>query len=516
MEVPLIFLTSSAKPIDPKLKDLVEEIEQQSPSLSVLAARQFRYCVSQTPVQVTISKPRKLNVLEEFILRAGVELAPPPTEDELATVLGLDPIFIKSTTANLRTLNILEVGTESVIKLTPIGRDFYTNRSLPQSLKTKEIYAIYDPLSDHPVFVSSPLKNEEVDNLPDFADFVITENKIINVSALSLYEVQTLIQNSSLGLHSPEEGKIVTSFKGENTFETIRQSLSFIVIFDALEKEIKLEARRGKKILEDASNCLNTLLAQKKISLNTLCELTDEEVNYQCQEILKHKNAEVEERIENIRNKAQQEQPLQGSQTNKIEVGTVMQLRGSAISQELEKILNSARDQILIYSPWVSARVVNDRFIKRLKKLADQGVWTLIGHGIANSEEAEERPIPPQVEAQLRAIHTPEGIPAVQVFWLGGSHAKEVIIDKKIHLLGSNNLLSYRASSGLWDESIYKVTIPEQVQQAYDFYAKRFQAKAQELWNKAVQNQDPELAYSALYLWGALGSEEIARKSATA
>jgi hypothetical protein len=134
----------------------------------------------------------------------------------------------------------------------------------------------------------------------------------------------------------------------------------------------------------------------------------------------------------------------------------------------------------------------------------------LIGYGIAQSEQEEERPIPEQVKQQLQGVLTPEGISAVQVYWLGGSHAKELIVDQKIHLLGSNNLLSFRASSGLWDESVYKVTILEQVQQAYEFYARRFQLKAQELWNNSLENDNVELATKALCLWKALGMEEMA------
>jgi methyltransferase-like protein len=69
-----MFLTSSAKPIDDNLKNMADEIEAQSPGLSVLAARQFRYSLRQTHVEVTIKEPRQFNVLEEFIIRAGVEL----------------------------------------------------------------------------------------------------------------------------------------------------------------------------------------------------------------------------------------------------------------------------------------------------------------------------------------------------------------------------------------------------------------------------------------------------------
>lgn len=76
--------------------------------------------------------------------------------------------------------------------------------------------------------------------------------------------------------------------------------------------------------------------------------------------------------------------------------------------------------------------------------------------------------------------------------------------------MDSNNFLSFRASSGLWDESVYKVTIPEQVQQAYEFYARRFQLKAEELWNISLENKDIELATQALCLWVALGMEDMA------
>ncbi len=119
-----MFLTSSDKPIEAQLRDWVDQIEKQSPGLSVLAARQFRYSLYQTLVEVTISESRKFNVLEEFILRAGIELVPPPTADELATVLGLDPIFVRETTATLQRLQTLEPLPGTQIILTPQGRYF--------------------------------------------------------------------------------------------------------------------------------------------------------------------------------------------------------------------------------------------------------------------------------------------------------------------------------------------------------------------------------------------------------
>ncbi|WP_228371358.1 hypothetical protein [Trichormus azollae] len=45
-----MFLASNTKPIGENLKKAVTEIEEQSASLSVLAARQFRYSLRQNTV----------------------------------------------------------------------------------------------------------------------------------------------------------------------------------------------------------------------------------------------------------------------------------------------------------------------------------------------------------------------------------------------------------------------------------------------------------------------------------
>lgn len=521
MEVLLMFLTSSAKPIDLELRESADKIEQQSPGLSVLAARQFRYSLSQTTVKVIITEPRKLNILEEFILRAGIEIEPPPTEDELATVLGLDPVFVKNTTANLRALQTLEVIPEGSIKLTLTGREFYEKGSLPQPPKTKDIYAISDQLMGNLIFQNSSESKASIDNLPDLADFVIIDHRITCASALSLEKLQQLVQDSGLGLHTPEEGQIVTGCSVLSAPIPLWKTVSILVIFDALENEVKLQARRGKKILEAASTWLNELLTEGKVSLNVLCELTDEEIKYQCETILKYKNAEVEERIEKLRmyvqettlqpNVEQESSPEpKKSEVPNTEVGTAIQLRGGEISLALNKILQNAKRDIMLYSPWISGKVVNTQFISRMQKLADQGVSILIGYGISNNEATEDRPIPPNVKERLCSIRTREGLPAVSVFWLGGSHAKEVIVDRKVHLCGSNNYLSCRADWHLWDEAVYQVTIPEQVQKAYEFYAQRFKAKAQQLWDEAVQKRDSTLAVEVFCVWGALGMESEA------
>lgn len=505
-----MFLASSAKPIDENLKKLVNEIEAQSPSLSVLAAREFRYSLRQTPVEVNIKEPRQFNVLEEFIIRAAIEFQPPPTEDELASVLGLDSVFIKTTTTTLRSLQTLSP--TSPLTVTNEGRSFYEKGSVPQPPYPIQINAITDPLSDKITFQFESL-NETTITLPDLADFITIDHTIADIASLPLEEIQKSIQASGLALHVPKEGKIVTSYRILASTQKFWRKISLFIIFDALEDKLSIQIRNGKQILESASNWLELLHAEGKISLQALCKLSTETINFQREAILKQKNSEIEARLENIRQKALEAATKTTSEIDNYKaLGEAVQLRDGQISLAFSEVLNSATSQILIYSPWVNQAVVNEKFLNLLEKLANRGVRILIGHGIARRQEDEDKPIPPELEKQLRAIKTPDGLPSIQVFWLGDSHVKEVIVDKQIHLCGSHKWLSYRGDYLPRGESVYKVTIPHQVQEAYEFLATRFQNHAQKLWQNALKNRDFQLAVEFLCVWGALGMEDIALK----
>lgn len=511
-----MFLVSSPKPIDPQLQEFVQQIEKQSPAgISVLAGRQFRYCLEQISVEVTISEPRKFNILEEFILRAGMEMELTTTENELAQALGLDPIFVQNTANTLRSLETLAWTPDARIILTPQGKQFYLEGSVPQPPQTKQIYAISDPLQGNLFFLSSALEEVQIE-LPIFEDFITIENRCQEISELGLEELQRIIQASGLGLHVPEDGKIITAANFTKETQAIWQSVAIFVIFDALEDAVKLQVRRGKQILHYASDLLDILQTEGKVSLQNLLYLSDETIAAEREELLDRRNQEVEARIKKIEQQAIEtvkelrETGEQVASKGSQEKDQVILLRDSQIRQSFLETLRGGNHQVLIYSPWVSKEVVDNEFIQLLQNLANRGVWILIGHGISRRQQDETRPIPPQVEQKLREIKTREGLSAVQVFWLGNSHAKEVVVDRKIHLCGSHNWLSYRGDKLPRGETVYKVTATDKVEEAYEFLAVRFKDYARELWESAVQNRDANLAETSLCTWGALGMEEMA------
>lgn len=279
-----MFLASSTKEIDSNLSSLAAQIEQQNPGLSVLVARQFRFAIRQTPLEVTVSEPREFNVLEEFILRAGVEFEPAPTLKELADLLGLDEIFVKTAATNLVSLEILDVSENGKIAIAPQGRDFFDQGAVSRS-QIQSIYAISDPLNQTLTFKLDALAAESF-NLPDLADLVSLEHQISDFADLSVAEIQPLIQASGLGMHAPDNGKIVSKCDVIGDDLDIWQTVSIFVLLSAIDNKTTIQVRQGKQILETASNLLNELESQQKLSLNDLCKLTEEDVILEEPEII--------------------------------------------------------------------------------------------------------------------------------------------------------------------------------------------------------------------------------------
>jgi hypothetical protein len=278
MEGLLMFPASVVKQIDENLKYIVDKIEAESSGLSVLAARKFRYAVTQNSLELTIKEPRKFNVLEEFIIRAGIEFNPPPTANDLASILGLDSVFVKSTIANLQSLQTL--ADTAQITVTKEGSLFYAQGSVPKPPYSVSIYAITDNLSGKITFQYESLEDVVI-NQPDLIKLVNIEEKMRPISSLQLANIQEIIQSSNLPLHIPTEGKFVTDFKVRGTTQTIGRNISLFVIFDGNQDKLNIQIRSSKEILEPATNKIEELYNTEKISLEELCQLSEETIKLQ-------------------------------------------------------------------------------------------------------------------------------------------------------------------------------------------------------------------------------------------
>lgn len=274
--------SSQPKFIDSSLSSLVKKIEKQNPEkknsekknskLSVVLARNFDYQVQQIPIKITIGETRKLNILEEFILRTAIEFTPPPTTEELAKVLGLDIIFVRTAIERLVNLNSLEASPLK-INITPQGREFYQQGYVFSSSATKLIYAIADPLEAEIELKTDILTTKNKD-LPILEELVALESRIPDINQLQIAQIQQMIQDSELEVELLEDRRVITDFNIVGKSQTYLQSASIFVLFDESEGNYTTQVRRERQILKSASTWLTELEVVQKLYLELCNENT--------------------------------------------------------------------------------------------------------------------------------------------------------------------------------------------------------------------------------------------------
>jgi hypothetical protein len=512
-----MFLASSADPrhIASNLLPLAQKIEERSPRLRVLAARQFRYPVQQQEISVRIDRYRQVNLLEKFILRASAEISPPPSLEEVADALGLDPIFIKSVFDELNDSKSI-ISTDEGLHVTEEGKQILSSETISEEPEYESWYYLQDALLGTTTFVRHPLDemDEELEQLEDLNSYVKQDLAQFPLFALNPVEHQAQFQELGLDSHDPDQGWFVTELAPAAPPELCWNQIAIFVLHDLLsedkEKNITIQAYQEDQLVPQVGEWLEIRLQEQNFSLKELCGYTEDIASQKEESTQGNDSPEdqsVKERLEEIDHqaKSQLRSRVEG-QTLEKESETAVQLRDVEIHRAFRQALKEASEQIIIYSPWMNEQVVDNEFLSLLEERVRRGVRILIGYGIGQDEKKEEHSIPPSLIQRLHAIQTTEGTPGIIAEWLGNSHAKEIVIDQKIHFSGSQNWLSYRGDWLPRGETVYKVTIAAEVEKAYNYLAQRFIKRAQALWARATDEERRR----ALCILGYLGCEQDA------
>ncbi|MEM7555299.1 MAG: hypothetical protein AAF378_14585 [Cyanobacteria bacterium P01_A01_bin.84] len=246
------------KSFNKRFNKLIKIVEKENPDTSVILAREFRYPLRQTPVEIAISETRKLNLLEEFILRAGTEFNPPPTVKELSKVLGLDTVFVQNTITNLVNSNHIKIDDSKLINLTPQGKECYQKGIILETPEHQTIYAITEPLEKKISFYSQTLEIETLD-LPNLDDIIPLQRRIPKLSNLKVNKVQDIIRESELEISENEDEKMVTHMKVTGKSQALWKSVSVLVLkHQTLDKYI-IQVRRDKYIFQKISDLLTAM-----------------------------------------------------------------------------------------------------------------------------------------------------------------------------------------------------------------------------------------------------------------
>lgn len=516
-------------------KRLIREVDQieNIPGHQVISARFFWTPILRFEVECEVLKPRKISLLEEFVLRAAVEFKETPISgEELSDLLGVDNRFIQRTVDDLASMaRALDRSTDYLLA-TEVGEEFYTKGQVPQPPQPITVkLACALPLTDL-IAITTKQQRKKSREIPDDAirlpGIDEVDDGIISEVLAGGDEKAVIDATSRAGhpIHAPDEGitlqRVVTAnFQGED-----RGYWGVFVVRDVLDNTIFVQVRNWNvpgvntsqiRQLEDWLNsCLDEdrvglaeLMLIEESSLDDLLQpsdpvpMSDEENRAPVVEKL------VQSEILEIRTKPSEE--IVSRETN--QGGTAELVRDSDIRPSFITALEQAKKRVLIVSPWMTEQAVDDKLIDLLSELAERRVLTSLGWGIAKQETYEDRPPSHALLNKLAAVTTPEGLPAVSVIWLGNQHSKDVVIDDAMHLCGSHNWLSYRGDYKPRGESVYRVTIPEQVENAAKIIEKLFAQKLGQLWNETIalpidQVQDGALL-EIISAWISIGAIDL-------
>ena len=139
----------------------------------------------------------------------------------------------------------------------------------------------------------------------------------------------------------------------------------------------------------------------------------------------------------------------------------------------LKDAIRSSEERLMIISPWIRAKVVNDDFVNSLENTLKRGVNIFIGYGLG---EENQKVTDADQHAVLKLKNLGKEYNNFHLEYFGDTHAKVLACDKKFTIVTSFNWLSFLGDpqKSFRDERGYYIAIPEEVDKQFDFYKNRF------------------------------------------
>lgn len=138
--------------------------------------------------------------------------------------------------------------------------------------------------------------------------------------------------------------------------------------------------------------------------------------------------------------------------------------------------LDNAKERLLIISPWITDRVLNNLRLQKIRALVDRGVEVFVGYGIG--EDNNQRPGRDKGEQAIKFLTELARRKANLHFKeFGDTHAKILLVDDKYAVIGSFNWLSFEGDprKGFREEMSYYVNVKTEIEKLFQRYNRRFQ-----------------------------------------
>lgn len=493
----------SSPRIDVRLVDEVNKVERQVPGYQVLSARLYTAPVAYFRVTCEILRARRLNVIEEHLLQAAIELSPAATPAELSDALGVDQRFIQEVTTNFtEKLAVLKIGSGNTLSATEKGKDFYKRRQIPKPPRLETVELAY--FTPYYSFIALPngFKSEMVEvaeGLPGVPP--LEEHSIKQVmEQINKNTVAAATQASGRPIHNPDEGQTLGTLR---SIELARQEFwnwAVLVVWDVLQKEVFIRLSnlsytltppkeiRGFALdewLEDANLRLDDLLHLEDAEYQNFADLAA--ANRGQMSTIQSRSGMVarlvESELRELRN------PSGGILNRSIYEGGIAEiLPYQEIATAMHDALKQAKGRVLMVAPHLTNSVFDEHLINVFRELAARRVINVIGWG-ATSQYSDEDSAPSlQLLGRLSEIKSPEGLPAVIVLWLGSQYSKDIIVDNRLHLCATGYWVQHHDNDLPGIETLYKVTIHEPVTQAAGTIEQLFFEHISTNWENRIQS----------------------------
>lgn len=475
-----------------RIEDIARKYRDVHPGYRLVGYAECGLPFTETVVSAYTIEYKKLSPIFEFTLKAikaGVD-----DRESLASFLGLDPAFLKDVLSEL--LSSGDISLQERLRLTEKGKTVLEKTESETPIE-QSITIDFDRTLERPMnlfgerrLAPRDLKEDGMLEIPPIPV------RRIELQDLNLDEIQALLDRISKTANAPrrvilsvkEVGRQMSKFRAalalryQNSSGEERMSFAIDGILnreleDAFARKhgiAKLNLERFRKTESDHQ--LDQEIAKYKDQITD-----DETVAHLSQQEATAKVAIAEAKEEVAASKSEAEQvsaraKLETAQKQHAkadeELKKITGIRNLAVFDHpdiLDDALINSRQRLMIISPWITKKVVNEEFIRKIEGLLRKNVSVYIGYGLPHGQGNHPWSVGKLDEFERR-------FSTMHFVKLGDTHAKVLISDNKFFVVSSFNWLSFKGdpSATFRDEQGVMVSLPELVDEKFEDQLVRF------------------------------------------
>lgn len=469
------------------MNSTVQQVHREFPDYEPESGYEAALSLYRIRVEAKVLRKHSLSVMARFVLRViALGNSSPPG---IAHVLGLDEIDVAVIGSELlkTSLVVQDVpgldGRRTLI-LTEQGKRHIQEERQLLVPKKKTLHAHWDPLTRE----LKPLERDNIislDEVRKLGIFVIPTRG--QPPTLGDIELQVLRETVAMDARQTQDFEIVSLLKLQQPYIEYVRGIDIVNLRHRQSKEAHLTVFRGPRYLAAESEALQQLraagvrtepgdapvaqteevdlthyLPQPVVEAAAEVRRRDLELHHieheiARQEIARSSTKDDEERAALEERLRRLTEELEGAQRERDRLRAEMQaathaavdiVRTEEHRQLLEQALREAQDEVVIISPWMNRRAVDDELCSLIDQSIRRGVRIRIGYGYAferdGAEAERSRNNARSVIEKIKNYTKYRSGPKLEFVDIQGTHEKILICDRKFGITTSFNWLSYR------------------------------------------------------------------------